>query len=257
MHTKLEHTHKQSYILLIVLMMLSSELLMANRVLQPSEPITPKTIFIHNPSTGSSLLSPISLQAEVICSSANYIVIELIDSNDHLLYRKLIKPDCEITPILNLTESIYFNTNKSDSPARLTVMLLDESSKFVAISSVDISLSKEKSVILPGVVNQIDFLILNPKEGSLSQGETLKVSGWVHPANDSPVIIELTLKSGKIIGSRQFLIDSDHLNGYQFFEIEVPYLIPGIQTVKLTMRQMGEKILGNVSLESQLIQLGP
>jgi len=257
MKIQLRQINSKSNIIYLMLILVSSWCLTAYQSFQPPSPIQPKTIFILRPSTGSSLLSPISLQAEISCQPNSFIRIEIIDGKRNLLYRQLIRPDCEISHTLNLNESIYFKTNIIDTPTRLTISLLDNSSRFLAISSVDLTLSTENQLLLHSPINKTDFLILNPLENSLTQGGSLFVSGWINPTNSSPLILELTLESGKLIGSRQILIQDNPLQEYQYFEVDLPYIIPGIQSVKLTIRQVGEKISGNVSLESHIVQLGP
>ncbi|MCJ7694301.1 MAG: hypothetical protein MUO40_02645 [Anaerolineaceae bacterium] len=257
MQIQLLQINKKSSIIFLMITLISSYLLTAHKSFQPPDPIHPKTIFILSPSTGSSLVSPIQLQAEVTCNPNNFVRIELIDTNRNLLYRQVIRHECGIASIFKLNESIYFDTNKKDSLARLTISLLDNSSRILAISSVNLALSNEKQSLLPSPLNQTDFLIISPKEDSLTQGGSLMVYGWVNPPNMSPVILELISESGKLIGSRQILIHNNLLEDFQYFEINIPYDIPGIQLVRFTIRQMGEKIPGNVSLESQIIQLGP
>lgn len=257
MHNQFGQINNRSKILFLILIVLSTFTLTASQALQPPDPIQPKTIFILTPATDSILQSPINLQAEVNCNPNNYIRIELIENNRNLLYRKVFKPEFEIGTKLKLDESIFFDTNKIDSKARLTISLMDDSSRYLAISSAELILSKEKQTLLPTPLNKTDFQIISPHVNSVAQGGVLLVNGWINPTNTSPVILELTLESGRVIGSRQILIHDIHPDDYHYFEVEIPYNISGFQSVRLTIRQMGEKIPGNVSLESEIIQLGP
>ncbi|MFO7652130.1 MAG: hypothetical protein R6X13_12425 [bacterium] len=149
--------------------------------IQPPKPIPTASININTPSTGSIITSPIILKAGITCNPGDIFRIELTDKQDNLLFRKLIIPDCQPNVSLELREMIYFDAPAVKTKSRLTMTLTDPEEVPRAISSAELSLSRDDSSINEAKDSQSNFIIISPAENSLLSHGKFSVSGWIRP----------------------------------------------------------------------------
>jgi hypothetical protein len=114
-------------------------------------------------------------------------------------------------------------------------------------------------VIKPMEAQVEDYYFTAPLAGAVTDGGVVEISGFARPLNDNPLIIDLVLERGAVIGSKwvQFAVPLNK-NEYVPFHMDIPYKLAMPTNIRISARQTSKnRILGNVSLNSIDITLNP
>ena len=235
--------------LIIILGLVLSILLSGASLPQPPMPIPDASISILTPSDGSTVITPLHLKAALICQPDATLRIELVGHDQTLLYRKLIRPACQAGETILLNESIFFDANLKARPARISIQLEDANQVHLAVASSALTLALMGENLISATDHQADFIITSPANQGYITGGEFQLSGWMRPSGTTPIILELISESGELLASRQLSIPESYAGDYFYIEASIPYQVDRIRDVFLIVRQMGERLPGDITLE--------
>jgi hypothetical protein len=217
----------------------------------PVRTVIPVMIQIQSPGPGSQITSPLLLKVHTPCGADGLVNISLMDANNMVLSRQIIRQDCDQGDIADLAVSMYFDVQKEAVPARIVVSIEDRYDRPDALSSVDVNLVAAHSKITPPADSKAVFKILAPTAGSALPVNSITVSGEMLPSGNNPIILEIMTSTGIILGSRQVPVPESSNTEYFPFSVDIPVNeVAERQDVRLIIRQMGDNIPGNIALSS-------
>lgn len=240
------------WVTLCILLVLSFITPMSGQALS-APPIT-----IITPGEGSQVTAPISISAEVYPGADNLVRITLIDKNNNLLARKLLRVEPgEGDTSFHLETDLAFELPTESTTAILTVSIQDEYHRPQSLRSVILTLESEGQTSIQAQLSSEPWLILDePAPLNTLGGGQVTISGTITPVNDNPVRLELIKDNGAIIGSKQLSVPDP---GETFdFEVVLPYaFVTTTSDVRLVIRQSAEEFTTNEILDSIPIVLIP
>lgn len=210
------------------------------------------------PGLMSKLISPIQMELYAITGAGGKVTVELIGEDGRVISRQVLdykRPGRQIW----ITPELPFEIDAAAETARLQVSTLDEFNRLEWVSSTDVVLlGVGRNEITPSNTDEEPYLIRDPRSGTSVSGGLLVISALANPVNTSPLIIELVTEDGVAMSTKQIVVpeptgDLSHTP----FSVEIPYKVDGPTPVRLTIRQEGSRIPGNVALSSETITLLP
>ena len=205
----------------------------------------------------SKVLSPIHLRGYVIPGYRNLVRIELYGEDGRLMVRKLSPLYTEFKWAY-LSMDITFETHAAAELGRLQISVEDQDERVIALTSVHLLLLPEgfDEINPPGKLDERCVIFL-PLAGFQAGGGNLSVAGKVRPFNSQPLIIELTIPGGNVVGTRLVSVTPAVDDSYITFSTDVPYTVFAATEGRLSVRQLDDRIPGTMYLYSQEILLSP
>lgn len=215
---------------------------------------------VEEPGDMSQLASPIRVMASVYPGDGGLVNVQLFGENGRLIFEQLMKMVHTESGWVQLVTEIKFEINTAGESGLLVLSTRDEFDRRIVQSAVPVILMQigKSEIEAPEFLKQA-FIIQSPVANAVVKGGTLSISGYAHPFNANPIIIELMTQSGGVMESKVVKLPKA-AEGQRFvpFSAEIPYTI-GIRTpVRVTIRQRSE-LLPNVdiALSSQIVYLDP
>ena len=219
---------------------------------QPSSSIT-----LLNPGEGSRVISPVMIYGEIFPGGDNLIRVTLIDQQNNLISRKLIRVDpLEGLPFQFIT-TLPFEIPLENTPAFLTVAVQDEYHRLQTLRSIPLILQSNGQTSLHNQPPIFDWLtIKQPQPGETLSGGQFLATGRVIPLNGNPIMFELATESGSIVGTSQLAVETP--KQAVDFELSIAYdFITDERNVRLIIRQRSDEFASDMILDSVPIILLP
>ncbi|KAF0112219.1 MAG: hypothetical protein FD147_280 [Chloroflexi bacterium] len=220
----------------------------------------PALILIDKPGSASRLASPILVQANVYPGEGGLVSVQLIGENGRLMADQLLKMIQPDSGWVQLVTEIKFEITSAGESALIVISTRDGYGRRIAQTAVPVLLLQigKSENELPGFLKQ-PFVIESPVTGGLIKNGTLRVSGFAHPFNSNPIIIELVTQTGGIMESKVVVLPKIAQDQeYAAFVAEIPYEVFRRTPVRLTIRQRSESLPGiDIALSSQILYLDP
>jgi len=188
--------------------------------------------------------------------------MDLLGEDGRLLYRDELTFGSGGDRRVLLDPLIDFEIPSVAETARLMVSVEDPNGLVIALTSVEVILLSmgENDPNPPGDMLE-PFFIQNPWSQQRISGGSLTAAGLFRPVSDQPVYFEIVAPTGEILGSRQIQLDphdvEEAAGGYLPFEIDIPYTISKATWARLIVRQVGQRLPGNVAVNSLQVYLSP
>jgi hypothetical protein len=203
---------------------------------------------IISPGSGSSVTSPIALVVDINSRDIQLIRVSLIDENGMLLARQLLPPENRRLSLNEVTYSIAFDIPQAESPALLTVDVLDNNFQTQQTRSIMlILLSSGEAKILPNSYVENWVTIDAAEIIEETNGKQIRITGSLIPITDKPLHFELITVTGRVIGSRQLAVQYPGIS--TSFTIFIP-IQGGDDPARLVLRQTISPYQTNVILDS-------
>lgn len=229
----------------------------------PSDALVPAdiplaVIQIIDPGIASQVTSPIQLITLLNAGPKGVVRIELFGEDGRLLMREVNVDAENRNKVVSLARQVQFQISATSEAGRLQVSVEDESSRNLAVASVDlILLSTGESDLSPPGDNAENIVIDAPEANTLIQGGIVRVSGRARLRSEQPLRIELQTSDGRIVGARQVAVTPIPGSRYGSFMVDVPFTISEPSKVRLVVWEPGDRIPGIVHLSSLEIMLSP
>lgn len=159
-----------------------------------------------------------------------------------------------------ISPTMEFDISAAAEFARLSVYTRDLSGRLITLHSVDVVLMMVgNDDVNPPAVTQEPFIIRYPEPAQVVNGGTLVLYILVRPVNASPLLVEIIDDSGKVVGSKEFIVpqptgDLSHTP----VVLEIPYSLDLPTGARVTLSQKSDnRIPGIVALSSLAITLEP
>jgi len=217
-------------------------------------------IHIVEPGNSSQLASPLRVQAAVIPGAGNLVSLQVLGENGRLIHDHLLKMVVTESGWVNLVEDITFEIPSAGEKATIVIVTRDEYGRRVAQSAVEVFLIQVgKSDVENNDFVKQPFVVQSPREEAVVKGGKLRVTGFAHPFNSNPIIIELLTESGGVFLTQIVKLPRGTVVGEYFaFTTDIPYKVDVRTPVRLTLRQRSLNLPNiDIALSSQLIFLDP
>ena len=217
-------------------------------------------IQILEPGNFSQLASPIRVQASVFPGHGNLVGLQLLDEHGRVMSDQLLKMVTTDSGWVNLVQDIKFEIPTAGEEAMIVLTTRDEFSRRVAQSTSLVFLMQiGESEINANDFYKIPFVVQSPRKESVVKGGVVKVTGFAHPYNSNPIIVELITESGGVFASGTAKLPKiAEGQNYVPFSVDIPYKVDIPTPVRLTVRQRSELLPSvDVALASVLITLQP
>lgn len=213
---------------------------------------------ILNPGDGSQVISPFPLRVAVKPGDNSVVRFELLGVDGQLLMRDVrtfekLDPDW-----ITLVREISFGINSAAEPGRLLVSIEDEFGRLKSVTSIDlVLLSEGDQELIPPEDKLANIFIEAPRLNLLIQDGTMRVMGKARLRASNPLHIQIVTSDGKIVGTRQVVVNPVEGSQYGTFAIDVPYSISSTNRVRVQVWEPGSQIPGIISLSSVEVLLSP
>ena len=220
----------------------------------------PATIQIMLPGPHSSLLSPIVVKANAYPGDQGMVGVQLIGEDGRLMADKLMKMTTPTSGWVSMVTQIPFEILSAGEAALLVVTTRDGYGRRLAQSAIPLLLLQigRNEIELPGFT-KTPFEIEQPHYGDTIKNGLLHVEGYAHPFNANPIVIEMVTQTGGILSAVVVpLPKMAEGQDYVKFAADLPYTVSKRTPVRLTIRQMDERLPAvDISLSSTVISLDP
>lgn len=208
---------------------------------------TSSILTINTPGEGSTVTSPLALTTEIQPADIQLVRVNLFDPNGTLLARHLLPPEYVDEQVTGLTFSIYFDIPQEESPALLTVDVLDSTFQTQQTRSVLLTLLSTGEANILSKSAEENWLTINSIETiEDANGNQIHITGRLTPITDRPVHFELTTGTGRVIGSKQLAVQNAGIATN--FAISIPY--PAVTPIsRLVVRQTITPYQTNIILD--------
>lgn len=243
--------HHRSILFLCLVLSLGFLALLTGRA-QPVEPIT-----ILTPGEDSLVTAPIEVSAIVFPGEDGLIRVSLVDGQQNLLARQLLRVTAPTDAAIEFTTLLAFEIPGESTPAILTIATQDEAHRPLALRSAALTLqSGGDSRIEPQPVVDPWLEITQPQPGELITESPMIVTGTVTPLNTKPIIFELLTERGGAIVTKQLAVETP--GEPMAFEVSLIFPSPAAaREMRLVIRQPADIIGVNAILDSLPFTLGP
>lgn len=215
-------------------------------------------IEILSPADGARLVSPVQLRVNMFPGPQGRLRIELLGEDGRLLTRKLLV----WTLIDNVKQLIRaeldFEIAGVAEAGRLIVSVDDEYGRLKALSSVDVLLLAEglrEASFSQDLQEKI--LILSPQANRALDSGEIEISGIARPQSERPLLVQVIARDGRVLATGDAYVA--HPEGYPYgvFSITLQAEVTVRQWVQITVREIGDRVPGEVHLSSIEVVLAP
>lgn len=224
----------------------------------PLPPLPFSAVQIISPGPASRVISPFLVSTLFLAGPKGLVRLELLGEDGRLLMREVRTYDASPYAQVNAGFEVTFEIPGVAEAGRVQIAVEDKAGRIMALASTEVILLAigETEINPPG-----DFLenivIEQPLANALIQGGTVRVSGLARPRGAQPLMIELQLADGRVVGSRQVAVTAQGGRGFESFSIEVPYTVTVPTYARLVIWERGERIPGIIHLSSVEVLLSP
>lgn len=217
-------------------------------------------IQIVEPGDLSQLASPIRVQASVFPGQGNLVSLQLLDEHGRVMSDQLLKMVYTESGWVNLVQDIKFEIPTAGEEAMVVITTRDEFSRRITQSTSLVFLMQigESDVMFNDFYKQ-PFVVQSPHKEAVIKGGIARITGFAHPFNNNPIIVELITESGGVFASGTAKLPRiAEGQNYAAFSVDIPYKVDIPTPVRLTIRQRSELLPSvDVALSSMLITLEP
>ncbi len=187
------------------------------------------------PGPGSSLVSPINLQMELVSGESEVVQIDLLGEDGRVLYRDLEKVTRNEKGIFRRFD-LRFEIRAVSEAGYIRVSSKDDFGRLQALNTMPVLLYSLGTAQInpPGNMVYERIMIEGMEEKANFYAGEVSLKGRIWPFNEQPMVAELVLPSGSPISSRIL-----NFNGIdtQPFETTLPYKVTEPTLARLTFRQ--------------------
>jgi hypothetical protein len=216
---------------------------------------------IQSPLDGSVVSAPIPVIAEIYPGGNGLIRVTLMDQNQSLLARQLLRLDSYNSAQVQFSTWLAFEIPRETTQAVLTLAIQDGYHRPLAQRAVFLTLmsddaSDDEGMIQPFSTHLPWLTVSSPKPQEMISGGQILVKGNLTPVTQKPIMFELMRVNGSVIGSLQLAVENP---GQPIdFEVLLSYpKITEITDIRLVIRQTADPYAVNVVLDSLPIVLIP
>jgi len=215
---------------------------------------------IYNPGPYSKISSPINISAYAYPGDQGKVTLQLFGEDGRLMAEQLIQLEIPQSGWVSFSTRVPFEINSGGESVLLALTTFDGYGRRVSVNSVPLILMQigDSEIEVPGFQSE-PIEIRNLSANQTVNGGTLHIEGYVHPYNNSPLIVELFKTNGAIVASRQVSFKALP-DGEDFvsFSTDLSYSVSEKTPVRLTIRQMQNQTpFLDLILSSMIINLQP
>ncbi len=215
-------------------------------------------IRILRPGQLSKVTSPFFMETSVIPGANGIVRIELTGEDGRVLTRQVLGFATPHGQRVGINPKITFEISGVSEAARLQVSVEDGYHRTIALSAVDlILLTVGQAEVNPAGDLVEPYVVVSPKPDEKISGGTLSISGLARPVNDKPLSLDLLDNEGKILGSRQILVQGSEDGSHTPFQTTIPYRVDAPTSARLVIRQPAARIPGDEAISSLIVNLAP
>ena len=187
------------------------------------------------PGPGSSLISPINLQMELVSGESEVVQVDLLGEDGRVLYRDLEKVTRNLKGIFRRFD-LRFEIRAVSEVGYIRVSSKDDFGRIQALNTMPVLLYSVGSAQInpPGNMVYERVMIEGVEEKANFYAGEVGLKGRIWPFNDQPMIVELVLPNGSPISSRILPFTGTET---QSFETTLPYKVNEPTLARLTFRQ--------------------
>lgn len=205
----------------------------------------------------SRVMAPIYLAAVVQPGEDGLVRVALVDRQNDLLSRQVLRLNSPDQASVEFTTSLDFEFPGENIPAILTVSTQDHANRPVALRSVVlILLSSGEEMITSTSAADSWLTVSSPEPGAVIIEPPIRVVGTVTPINTNPVIIELITERGGAIISRQLAVKT--AGEPMDFEVSLNFSpVTIVRDMRLVIRQPSDFVGVDAILDSLPVRIIP
>ena len=214
-------------------------------------------ITLLTPAEGSTVVSPIEIRAEMNLGKASLLRVVLTNGQNNVISRQLHRVSASDDDLLDYVASLPFEIPTESTPARLSLMLVDDKGRPLCLRSAALTLQSNGSAAFQTHTPASPWLVItSPEPGELISGGEIQVAGQVTPLTGNPVFFDLYSDSGRILVTRQLAVEGP---GIEIdFSITIPYAVTGEQAdALLVIRQSTSPYNETIILDSLPFTISP
>ncbi len=215
------------------------------------------SVSILSPGERSVVTAPIHISALVIPGDGDLVRVTLVDGQQNLLARQVLRVDAPGHSAVELVTQLAFEIPVETTAAILAMATQDHANRPISIRSVPLTLQSSGEARIESQLDANPWLMIHhPAPGVVISKTPLYVAGSVRPINDRPVIFELINTRGHTIVTRQLVVDKPE--EWIDFEVALPYLPSStVRDIRLIIRQNSDFPGINAILDSIPIMIAP
>lgn len=200
-----------------------------------AQPVQPVTIL--TPGASSLVTTPIEVTALVFPGEDGLIRLTLVDRNQNLLARQLLRVETPNESAIEFSTLLAFEIPMETQTAILTVATQDHAHRPLSLRSVNITLAGSGEDVVPPVQSTQPWLTITaPEPGGVIRSAPMLITGTVTPVNSNPIVFELLTERGGAIVSKQLAVETPG----EPMDFEVPLIFPPVtepRHMRLIIRQ--------------------
>ena len=193
------------------------------------------------PGPGSSLISPINLQVDVVSGESEKIQVDLLGEDGRLLQRDVEKVTRNLKGIFRRFD-LKFEIRAVSEAGYIRISSKDDFGRLQALNTMPVLLYSigEAQINPPGNMVYERIMVEGLKEKANYYSGEVGLQGRIWPYNDQPMVVELILPDGKVISTRLLNFNGTET---QSFETTLPYIVTEPTLARLSFRQDNPQLL--------------
>lgn len=214
-------------------------------------------ITILTPGESSLVTAPIEVIALVYPGEDGLIRLTLVDRNQTLLARQLIRVEAPSGEAIEFSTRLAFEIPVEATTALLMLTTQDQAHRPLSSRSINITLAGSgEEMIAPAQITQPWLKLTEPQPGAVINASPMLISGTVIPVNSNPVIFELLTERGGAIVSKQLAVEiPGEAMDFELLLIYPPVTEP--RDMRLVIRQSAGWVGVDAILDSLSLILAP
>jgi len=187
------------------------------------------------PGPGSSVVSPINLQMEVVSGESEKIQVDLLGENGRLLQRDVEKVTRNLKGIFKRFD-LKFEIRAVSEAGYIRVSSKDDFGRLQTLNTMPVLLYSIGTAQInpPGNMVYERIMVEGLKEKVNYYSGEVGLSGRIWPYNDQPMLVELILPDGRVISTRVLSFNGIET---QSFQTTLPYKVTEPTLARLSFRQ--------------------
>lgn len=220
----------------------------------------PSLLQIEAPGPGSKIRDFVWVRANVYPGDNGNVSILLTGEDGRTIALREVNYTNWTTGFLSIAEQIQFTPIAASETGLLSIYTKDGFGRIINLTSEKILMLQvgPEEIELPGFHGE-PFVMTEPKPSAVSTKGTLRLSGYAHVFEGTPVIVELIQMDGSVLASTEIQVPPvTSGNGYVEFTGNIEYQVNQRTPVRFTIRQESSDLGSlNTALSSYIIYLDP
>jgi len=187
------------------------------------------------PGPGSSVVSPINLQVEVVSGESEKIQVDLLGEDGRLLQRDIEKVTRNLKGIFRRFD-LKFEIRAVSEAGYIRISSMDDFGRLQALNTMPVLLYSigDAQINPPGNMVYERIMVEGLKEKADFYSGEVGLEGRIWPYNDQPMVVELILPDKRVISTRVLNFNGTET---QNFQTSLPYKVTKPTLARLSFRQ--------------------